>query len=84
MPERMEGTTLPQESEKKQFDVRGLWNVIERLANAGNKEDAQILMELENDPVIHQRLVELAKEGGIEGGTNLAEQSAMEALENEE
>jgi hypothetical protein len=29
-------------------------------------------------------LDELAKEGNIEGGTNLAEQSAMKALESEE
>ena len=66
------------------IDVRGIWNVAERLAHAGNKNDAKILREFLNDPKIRERLEELAKQGGFDGGTRLAEQAMEESLKDTE
>jgi hypothetical protein len=84
MTEIMEGVTQPITSEIEGLDPRGPWNVVENLASAGNTEDAQIILRILEDPVIRHRLKELAQKAGFEGGYNLAEQSALEALENQE
>jgi len=60
-------------------DSRAIWGAVAKLRELGAGSLADHLKDLADDPVISNRIAELAKEGGYEGGLRSAEASAEEA-----